>query len=313
MLEILLAVAIDSVAGDPPDERHPVAWLGRLIAGLEKHIYPRDSGAAGGSLLVAATVACAMLVVLAFLKAASRLGRLPRVAAGAAVISYTISLTSLRKTARAIKASVERGRLPEARQRLRALAGRDADGLSGQEVCRAVIESVAENLSDGVVAPLFYAAVGGPVLAAAYRAANTLDSMVGYRNERYAKFGAPAARLDDLANLLPARLTALALLLAGALDAKDARRAAFVVRRDAPGHKSPNAGWPEAAMAGLLEVQLGGTGLYGGVEVACPLLGDPVEEMGAHKVDEAVRLASISFALALTLVLALRLAARRLR
>src|SRR5262249_10988283 len=157
------------------------------------------------------------------------------------------------------------------RRRLARIVGRDTAELSPEQIYRACIETVAENTGDGVVAPLFYAALFGPVGMWVYKTINTLDSMVGYRNPRYERFGWAAARLDDLANWLPARLTYVLLSLAAGLGS--AQRALQVGWRDGRKHPSPNAGWPEAAMAGALAVQLGGPSSYGGTVSEKPLLG----------------------------------------
>jgi adenosylcobinamide-phosphate synthase len=154
--------------------------------------------------------------------------------------------------------------------------GRDTAALSEEEIVRATLESVSENTSDGIVAPLVYLAVGGPALAMAYKAINTLDSMIGYRTDRYREFGWASARLDDLANWIPARLTAVAMSLAAALRLGTGFASWRMCWRDARHHPSPNSGWPEAAMAGALGVQLGGRNVYGGVAEMRPILGDPV-------------------------------------
>jgi adenosylcobinamide-phosphate synthase len=174
--------------------------------------------------------------------------------------------------------------------------GRDTSELDEQDISRAVIETVAENASDGVVAPLFYLALGGPALALAYKAVNTLDSMVGYKNDRYRHFGWAAARLDDLANFIPARITAVLVCLAADInrrfmsDDAPSPRPWHIMLRDGRNHPSPNSGYPEAAMAGALGVRLGGPGTYGGQMSVKPYIGDALHSIGQKSVEKSVRL-----------------------
>jgi adenosylcobinamide-phosphate synthase len=189
------------------------------------------------------------------------------------------------------------------------IVGRDPERLDGHGVARAAVESLAENLSDGVVAPAFWFLVGGLPGLVAYKAVNTLDSMVGHRNERYLHFGRASARLDDIANLVPARLTAVLLLAAGrGFDLSASRADWAAVRRDAPRHRSPNAGWPEAAMARLLGLRLAGPRAYGGTLVEDAWMGDGRAEATAEDVGRGVRLAWRAWALLLVGVVLLAIA-----
>jgi adenosylcobinamide-phosphate synthase len=171
---------------------------------------------------------------------------------------------------------LEHGDLPAARAQLAMIVGRDTGELDEPEVVRGVVETVAENLNDAVVAPLFYFVLAGPVGMAVYKAANTLDSMVGYKNDRHREFGWASARLDDALNLIPARLSAVLMALASAAVRLNAARALSTVVRDASRQPSPNAGYPEAAMAGALGVQLGGVNFYGGCASVKPFIGAPL-------------------------------------
>jgi adenosylcobinamide-phosphate synthase len=175
----------------------------------------------------------------------------------------------------AVIKELRRGDLTAARRKLSHIVGRDTSHLDEQEMLRAVIETVAENISDGVVAPLFYFTLAGPAGMAVYKATNTLDSMVGYKSERYRDFGWAAARLDDVLNFVPARLTAVLIWAASACLGLDLRRSVQAVWRDAWRQPSPNAGYPEAAVAGALQVRLGGLNYYGGTPSRKPPLGDP--------------------------------------
>ena len=264
------AVVLDHLVGDPPDRLHPVAWFGRAMARREAAAWSDDrlSGVRhlGAGLLLAA------LPVAALRAGARRAGRFAVDGAFCVlVVAVTLGARSLDRRASEIAEALERGQIERARQLLPALAGRDAGGLDEAEIARAVVESVAENTVDAAVAPLLWAALAGPVGAAAYRALNTLDAMVGYRSERYRRFGWASARADDVANFVPARLGALAVALCSPSKALDIVRA---VRRQAPGHPSPNAGVVEAAFAAALGLRLGGTNRYGGVVEHRVALGD---------------------------------------
>lgn len=201
-----------------------------------------------------------------------------------------ISVKSLSKEAREVFKTLKENNLILARKKLSLIVGRDTERLDEKEIIRATIETVAENTVDGVTAPLFYLILGGPALGMAYKAVNTLDSMIGYQNEKYQEFGWPAAKLDDLANYLPVRLTGLIFPLASFLCGQKARESAKVMFRDGKKHPSPNAGISEAAMAGSLGVQLGGLNYYQGEPSFKPYLGNPQEELSLKHIKKAVKL-----------------------
>lgn len=281
-LALLAGVTLDAAFGDPPNAAHPVAWFGRL-AGLLDRYAPRTRPAG--------VVATSALVVASAL-AAARLGRL-----GAPLVLWvTMSRRTLLARAEEVADALEADDLVEARRLLaHHLVSRDTSELDASEVAGATIESVAENLSDGVVAPWCWYLVAGPAGAAGYRALNTLDGMWGYRTPRYETFGWAAARSDDLANLLPVRLTALALTLAAG---QDAARSACVWRRDRGLTDSPNAGHPMAAMAGALGVTLTKRGQYA--------LGEGGREPEARDIRRAATLADRASLIALAGALLVR-------
>ena len=259
-LGLLLGYAADRVFGDPR-RYHPVAGFGATANALEKRLYA-DSRCRGA---VHVTVLAGGAVALGF--AADRVTR----RSAAATVAVTAAATwavlggrSLDREAGAVHALLVSGDLPGARERLTHLVGRDTSRLGPGEVARAVVESVAENTSDAVVAPLTWGAVAGIPGLLGYRAANTLDAMVGHHNERYERFGWASARLDDLANLPGARLAGLLTLAVSPARAVAGWR---VWCRDAAGHPSPNAGVIEAAFAGVLGIRLGGTNVYYGARV----------------------------------------------
>lgn len=258
---LVLGFAADQLLGDPR-RGHPVAGFGTVAAALERRTYTdsRGRGVLHVGLLVGSTVALGV--------ATDRLTRGRPVRHGLAVAAATWTVLggrSLQREAGTIAGQLDRGDLATARRQIRNLVGRDPAQLNAAEIARACVESVAENTSDAVVAPLFWGAVAGIPGLLAYRAVNTLDAMVGYRSPRYLRFGWAAARLDDVANWLPARLCGLLTLVVAPLVGGSAAAGWRAWRRDAGRHPSPNAGVVEATCAGVLGVQLGGTNVYDGV------------------------------------------------
>lgn len=292
--EIAAGFALDVVFGDPRRVPHPVRGAGRLIAAGERfwRWTPLPLRLSGALLWVTVTATCAGLVWLT----------LPWL-----TVYWIWSLLALRgldgEATRVVR-SLDSGNLDRARAELSMIVGRDTAALSEAEVLRAAIETVAENASDAVVAPLFWLAVGGPAAMAAYKAVNTMDSMIGYRDERYAEFGWFAARMDDAANFIPARLTAVLAGAAAFLLRLDGRLALRMAWRDGCSQPSPNAGWPEAAFAGALGVRLGGVNHYRGVPSAKPFLGDPLRELSVPVFHDARRLLYTAALLMLGLTLA---------
>jgi len=258
-----LALAIDAAFGWPARlyalVGHPVTWIGRLVAALERRW---NSGSERGRQRKGAAVVL-VVIAAAVLPAAAVQSMLPAGATGVllgAVIAWPlVACRSLYDHVGAVARPLLAGDLDGARQAVAMIVGRDPAQLDGAGIARAALESLAENASDGVVAPLFWGMIAGLPGIAAYKAINTMDSMIGHRTDRYEDFGKLAARLDDLVNLVPARLTGLALALASGR----ARTALRVMWRDARSHRSPNAGWPEAAMAGALGIRLSGPRIYG--------------------------------------------------
>ncbi len=262
---LLAAFVLDLILGDPLWLFHPVRWMGSSISRMEPVFRQLKiplviSGALfTGSLVLGAWGIAALLMQLAgILHPACRL------ILETLLIYYCISPSSLGKAAGAVDDALISGGLPKARKKISLIVGRDTEHLSEQGVIRAAVETVAENLVDGLISPLFYAAIGGAPLAIAYRMVNTLDSMVGYRNDAYLHFGKASARLDDIANFIPARLSVPVVALAAQLLSGSGMRAFKTAFHEGAHHASPNSGYPEAAFAGALSVKLNGPSSYHG-------------------------------------------------
>jgi adenosylcobinamide-phosphate synthase len=299
---LLLGYAVDVLVGDPR-RGHPVAAFGRLASWVEQRTYARRrrSGVLHVGLLVGGAAGLGLV--------AERLATpfLARVAVTAAATWAVLGGTSLRQEAAALAGQLERSDLAAARVQVTHLVGRDPSRLDADELARACVESVAENTSDAVVAPLLWGAVAGVPGLLAYRAANTLDAMVGHRSLRYRRFGWAAARFDDLLNLVPARLAGLLAALSAPLVGGSPAAALVAVRRDAARHPSPNAGVVEAAFAGALGVRLGGVNVYEGQVEDRGTLGDgrPVvvaDVARAVQLSRVTSLAALAVAVGVTLL-----------
>jgi adenosylcobinamide-phosphate synthase len=247
------ACCLDALIGDPPGIPHPVRVMGAAIDLGDRAL----NGNGAGSRLAGAALALGVIGASAAVGAFAQRSPLASIVLGAT----TLAARDLLGEAHAVCAALECGDLTLARSRVARIVGRDTADLDASQIARAAIETLGESACDGIVAPLFWLALGGVSGALAFKAASTLDSMIGHREPRYLRFGAVAARTDDALNFIPARITALLIALAG----DDPLAAARLAWRDAPRHASPNAGWPEAALAAVLDVRLGGPNQYAGV------------------------------------------------
>ncbi|MCS1351851.1 adenosylcobinamide-phosphate synthase CbiB [Mechercharimyces sp. CAU 1602] len=302
-LLLLLAYGLDRWIGDPSWLPHPVIAMGKMISWLERCLltigrsvsFSRWGVRLLGAILPLVIVGGVYtltwwLVMWCTREWNNSIAFLLEVG----LIATTIATKGLAEAAQAVQRALQQGEIKEARARLKLIVGRDTDHLEEEEVVRATVETVAENIVDAVSSPLFYAFVGGAPLALAYRAVNTLDSMVGYKNEKYRDFGWASARLDDIANWLPARLMVGSFLLAMWLLRLDARGCWKIMWRDARKHPSPNSGIPEAGMAGGLGIRLGGANLYQGVRSHRAYLGEEKARKRAHHIKQAVAVLFVS-------------------
>lgn len=296
--QVILAVVLDLLLGDPRWLPHPVRLMGRLIAAAEtlvrRHL---PDSRASGAVLAASVVALCAGCTWSVLRLASWIHPLVGDVVGILLIYLSLAARDMVHHSEAVHRCLADGNLSGARGAVGMIVGREVEALDEGGVCRATVESVAENLVDGVLSPLLFAVLAGAVGAVAFKAVSTLDSTVGYKNQQYLKLGWASARLDDLANFLPARLSPLLVAAAARLLRYGAGRSLSVCRRDRRRHASPNSAWAQAAFAGALGIQLGGPVIYEGETVSRPTIGDTCQAIGpAH-----IRRADILF-IATTLI-----------
>lgn len=292
---ILAGYLLDLCLGDPHSMPHPVRAIGNLIVWLEKYLRPagKKHATERGERRAGVLFVCLVLLVTGSVAGGilwiSRLGGIwIQTVVEAVMTYYLLAARSLRDESMAVCRKLEAGEIEEARYAVSMIVGRDTKPLSEAGIARAAVETVAENASDGVIAPLFYLAIGGPLLGWLYKAVNTMDSMVGYKNDRYLHFGRAAAKLDDLVNLIPSRLAALLLIVAAYLLRYDGKNAYRIWRRDRRNHKSPNSAQTESACAGALGLRLAGDAWYFGKLVPKPYIGDeihPIEPQDIRRVN----------------------------
>jgi len=311
VIQILLGYLIDLIIGDPQSFPHPVRWIGQLIGRLEKLLYPLLKSPLGlrftGALLTLITVGVVFLVSTGALIGAGMIHPFLRGFLEVVMVWWVLATSSLGSEAEKVRNLLRNRNLPGARRQVAMLVSRDTKTLDASGVARAAVETVAENFSDGVAAPLFFLILGGPAAAMAYKAVNTLDSMVGYKNDRYLYFGWFSARLDDWVNWIPARLCVLFVWIGAALSHLDWRNAVRITLRDRLNHGSPNSGYPESAFAGALGIQMGGPSSYFGVVSQKPTIGDPLNPIEHITIKQAYGLMYLSSLVALITMGAVRL------
>lgn len=277
VIMVALAFGLDLLLGDPHSWPHPIKAIGHLIAWLTKKFnqpaFSTSRRKQLGVLTWLITVGGAGLIIAGIMWLAA-INDYLYMAVGTYLCYTCLSARQLAIEAEKIMKSLQNNDLQMARHQVGMIVGRDTDSLSAEEVTKAAIETVAENTSDGVIAPLFYLVIGGPVLGMMYKAINTLDSMIGYRNEKYRAFGEFSAKVDDIANYLPARITWLLLIISSWLLHDDTKEAIAVGERDCEKHLSPNSAFSEAVVAGALHLQLGGPHYYFGQLVRKPYIGN---------------------------------------
>ncbi len=305
--QLAAAFALDLLLGDPRWFPHPVKLIASLAIWLERGARScfkneRVGGAVTALMVILTTGAFALLLVVG----AGAVSDVAAEVVSVVIIYFSLALRDLLKHSREVLRALEAGDLPRARSRVAMIVGRDTKSLNEAEITRAVVESVAENLTDGVIAPLLYAAICGPVGAIMYKAINTLDSMFGYKNERYIKFGWASARIDDVANYIPARVAGVSVILASLFLGLRPLNSIRVFFRDGQNHPSPNSGLTEAAVAGALGVRLGGLSHYDGEPSEKPTIGEPLEPLNQQHIKRVNVLVFSAALIVVTLVFWLR-------
>lgn len=286
--QIMLSLLLDFILGDPRFVLHPVRLIGAVALKLEPLFRQLPfSLRVNGTLVALSVIALTGGLAFALIRAANQLHPLMGDLVSVLLIYFAIAARDLERHSTAVFKALMQGKLDNARRALAMIVGRDTSALDTQGISRAAVESVAESIVDGITAPIFFACLFGPVGAMAYKAINTLDSTFGYKNERYRYFGWASARIDDMANFIPARLTALVMPLAAAILGKSPLRTFKIILRDHAKHESPNAAFSEAAMAGALGVRLGGLSYYQGEPLEKPFIGDVVVELEPAHIKKA--------------------------
>lgn len=292
MKEITIGYILDLIIGDPQNPYHPIRFIGALCKKLEIYFRDKfkDNLKTAGLLTWITAVAVVFTISKVMLNAIGLISwPLASIVAGI-MIYFCISAKALKVEGLKVVSYILKDDIEGARKQLAYIVGRDTMNLDKEAILRAVIETIAENMADGVIAPLFYAGIGGAPLAFAYKAVNTMDSMFGYKNEEYMEFGYFPAKLDDVFNFIPARLAGYLTVAAAYLLGFDGDRSLKIYNRDKFNHSSPNSAHPEAAFAGALGVRLGGANFYFGKLVEKPTIGDNLEPVTVEKVYGANRL-----------------------
>ncbi|HZH58064.1 MAG TPA: adenosylcobinamide-phosphate synthase CbiB [Metabacillus sp.] len=283
------AILLDLIIGDPKWIPHPVVQMGKLITFLEKNWNKGEHRVKKGLALTLTVVLLVFLITTTLLFVAYMVHPLLAMILEMYLISTTIAIKGLSSAAKDVLHPLSRGNIVEARKQLSMVVGRDTESLPENEIVRGTVETVAENTVDGITAPLFWAFIGGAPFALVYRAINTLDSMVGYKDDRYKQFGWASAKLDDLANWIPARLTALSIWVSAfVIKGSRLKKSWEITLRDARKHPSPNSGWSEAMVAGLLGIQLGGINYYRGIKSERATMGDPHRQLAQSDIQKAI-------------------------
>jgi len=295
----ILAFVFDTIIGDPKSKFHPVALMGNLISFLEKIFYREQASnnkkiILGGILVllvltISYYISVGLMIAIYNIRDALNFSFLD-IILEAIMLSFMISPKSLSEAAKEIYVFLVTDNLTQGRKALSFIVGRDTEHLNAEEVTRGVVETVAENTVDGIIAPLFFFCIGGVPLVVCYRAANTMDSMLGYKNERYLYFGKIAARLDDVLNYIPARITGIIFVISAAFLKLDSHHAFKIMKRDAKKHPSPNGGYAEATVAGAMHIRLGGENSYFGKKSFRAYMGDPIEKLSPRHIVLSVKL-----------------------
>jgi len=311
---IIAAFILDCIIGDPQNPLHPIRFIGNGIGlGIKAYRKAKIKSPAlqfiSGAVLSLVIIGLAYIIIWLVTQVAYRLNIWAGLVAEAVICYFMIAAKALKDESMKVQRSLVAGDIENARKNLSFIVGRDTQNLDEPEIIKAAVETVAENLSDGVIAPLIFIFIGGAPLCMAYKAVNTLDSMLGYRNEEFEYFGKFAARLDDAVNFVPARISAFLMLFGGIFVGADIKRAARVYARDRSKHNSPNSAQTESVCAGALGLRLGGDNYYRGVLVYKPTIGDdinapkPEHIAGANRLMYAAAIITVMLLTAINIIL----------
>lgn len=309
MFLLISSYITDLVLGDPEWFPHPTRGVGKLINLLDKRLRGKNTKwkeRIKGVIVTFVVVLISICFSYLFLDLSRRLSPYLGALAWIYLGYVTLSIKDLRVKAKAILNELENGSTVEARKQLSKIVSRDTKNLSKNRIITASVESIAENTNDGIIAPLFYLILGGPVIAIAYKSINTLDSMVGYRDEKYIHFGWFSARMDDIVNFIPARISGFLISLSSLIRGDGFKTSFITMLRDGRKHSSPNSGISEAAMAGALRIRLGGASFYKGKEIIKPYIGEERKTLEPYFIDKALELSFIASFLMLCLGVFLR-------
>lgn len=291
---IFIGYFLDLVFGDPYWMPHPIRFIGKAISKLEgllRGYFNRDRKARlGGFILAVVIITGTYFIASAILSIAKMYNPYLSKTLQTFMIFQILATKSLAKESQKVYYPLKENNLSQARKFVSYIVGRDTEDLQKDGITRATVETIAENISDGIIAPLFYIFIGGAPLGMAYKAVNTLDSMVGYKNDKYRDFGWASAKIDDIVNFIPARLTAILIILSTIFLGYNTKNSLNILIRDRKNHSSPNAGYPEAAVAGALNIQLGGTSTYFGKPVYKPTIGEKIRDIEVKDIDRTIRI-----------------------
>ena len=292
MIEITLGFLLDLIIGDPQNPIHPIRIIGSLCKTIEKFFRKilKKSLKVAGLMTWISVILIVFLFNYYLLKGAYAINNIFGVVLASIMIYFCISTKALKVEGLKVVKYIIKDDIEGARKQLSYIVGRDTENLDKESILKAVVETVAENMSDGVIAPLFYAGIGGTPLAFLYKAVNTMDSMFGYKNDKYDDFGYFPAKLDDVFNYIPARLTGYFTVVIAFVLGLDYKNSFKIYNRDKNNHSSPNSAHPEAAVAGALGVRLGGVNYYFGKLVEKPTIGDNLEKVDLNKVNQTNRI-----------------------
>lgn len=303
----IFAYFMDLIVGDPYGFPHPVIYIGKLISLLERNLRKlKINMKLAGALLCLILMSSVALITYSICKLAS-VNIYLYIFVSAVIVCTCFSTKCLADEGKKIYDSFEENNIELSRKQLSYIVGRDTSALDESDIIRATVETIAENTVDGTISPMFYAFIGGPILAILYKAVNTMDSMIGYKNERYIDFGMTAARLDDIFNYIPARISLIGFTMASFILRYDYKSCIKIAIRDRKNHTSPNCAYPEAAVAGALGIELGGTNIYFGQKVYKPTIGEKKRKIVKEDILKTNRLLYLSTFLTLILFIVISL------